>query len=364
MIWIHERTPSIAVKTGRKSDLIAINSQQAPELVSQARLRQAQNLRRHFSSPHIRLKTPHYSSIHSGTTARRVASLMAPASTILEPSFDLCSHFEEAAASYEGSSGVMKAAASHLLTIGPPLTARSVILDNAAGPGIVTGEILRLPQFITAWGSPNRLPRIHATDYSPAMIRALEARARRENWPEDVVKADVMDSMDLGQFPDNVFTHAYMVAAIFIVADPVKAVAEMKRTLNPGGVVLVTSFERQGFLEIFQNAQKAVRPDTPVWNGPLPVEWLTEGKLRSVMESGGFERATVEIQRFAVWADGRDWSQPGMNLLTEAFTRLITNGWSNEDRTNFVKKLGEDLASEQVKGKPFEMKGFVALATK
>lgn len=338
----------------------------APELISQAVFVKRTRGKKSPSSSHdlfshlkVR-KNPPLPFIHSGTHR---ASVMAPASTI-ESTFDLTSHFEEAAALYEDSSDGMKEAASHLLTVGPPLTADSVILDNAAGPGIVTGTILRLPQFIAAWGSSDQLPRIHATDYSPAMIRALEARARREGWPEGVVKTDVMDSMDLGKFPDNLFTHAYMAAAIFMIPDPVRAVAEMKRTLKPGGVSLVTSFEKQGFLEIFQNAQKAVRPDAPVWDGPLPAEWLTEGKLRTVMEGGGFEKANVEIQRFTTWSRGRDWSQPGMHLLREAFTTSITNGWSEEDRASFVNKLGEDLASEQVRSKRFVMKLFVAHATK
>lgn len=71
--------------------------------------------------------------------------------------------------------------------------------------------------------------------------------------------------------------------------DPIKAVAEMKRTLQPGGTALVTSFEKQEFLEIFHQVQQAVRPDVELWKGPLPAEWLTEGKLREVMVGGGFE---------------------------------------------------------------------------
>jgi hypothetical protein len=81
------------------------------------------------------------------------------------------SHFERAASSYEDASAATKDVARHLLTLSPPLTS-SVIQDVASGR-IVTGEILKLPQFVN--GDPAQAPAIHATDYSAAMLRALES---------------------------------------------------------------------------------------------------------------------------------------------------------------------------------------------
>ncbi len=197
------------------------------------------------------------------------------------------------------------------------------------------------------------------------MIRALEARAKREAWPENgVVKAQVMDSADLSGFRDDMFTHAYMAAAIFLVPDPAKAAAEIKRTLKPGGVALVTSFRKQGIWEVFQDAQKAIRPDVPAWQGPMPGEWSTEGKLRAVMESGGFEAAKVEIRRHSSGVVGEEWSKPASALLREAFTKSITNGWSEEEEGRFAEKLMEDLESERVKSRSYEMKVWVAVARK
>ena len=273
--------------------------------------------------------------------------------------FDVSSHFEKVASTYEHTSAVMKEIAGQLLTLSPTLASDSIVLDNAAGPGIVTGEILRLPQF-----KEGNYPIIHATDNSSAMIRALEARAVRESWPNNIVKSHVMDSMDLSTFPDNMFTHIYMVAAIFIIPEPLKAIAEIKRTLKLDGVALVTSFEKQGFIEVFQDVQQAIRPGSPIWKGPMPEEWLKEEKLRAVMTGGGFEGDKVEIQRFGTWMKGEQWSTPGLMLLTEAFTKSVTIGWSEEERARFEEKLKEDLASETVKSKSYEMKGFVAVARK
>lgn len=272
---------------------------------------------------------------------------------------DVSSHFEKVASTYEHTSAVMKEIAGQLLNLSPTLTSDSVVLDNAAGPGIVTGEVLRLPQF-----KEGNYPTIHATDNSPAMIRALEARAIRESWPKDVVKSQVMDSMDLSPFPDNMFTHIYMAAAIFMVPEPFKAIAEIKRTLKPDGVALVTSFEKQGFNEVFQNVQQAIRPDLPIWKGLMPEEWLKEEKLRDVMEGGGFEGDKVEIQRFGAWMKGEQFSEPAMVMTAEAFTKSVTNGWSEEETARFEEKLKEDLANESVKSKSYELKVFVAIARK
>jgi ubiquinone/menaquinone biosynthesis C-methylase UbiE len=311
-----------------------------------------------YQSHHVPLRSYH----HRPSIIQAVK--MAPSSqTTIIPDFDASAHFERVASSYEDTSAVMKDMASQLLTLSPPLTPHSVILDNAAGPGTVTGEILRLTQFAQQQQGANH-PTIHATDSSSAMIRALEARAAREDWPSGVVKSHVMDSMDLGEFPDDTFTHTYMAAAIFIVPDPLKAIAEIKRTLQPGGVALVTSFEKQEFLQIFQDAQRAIRPDEAMWKGPLPDEWLTEGKLRSVMEGGGFEVEKVEIQRFSAWARGEEWAKSASKLLIEGFTRSITGGWSEEEKGRFEEKLNADLQSEGVKGRRYEMKCFVALARK
>jgi ubiquinone/menaquinone biosynthesis C-methylase UbiE len=196
------------------------------------------------------------------------------------------------------------------------------------------------------------------------MVRALEARAKRDAWPEGTVKAQVMDSTDLSAFPDDIFSHTYMAAAIFIVPDPVKAIAEIRRTLKPGGVALVTSFEKHGFLEIFQDAQRAVRPEFPVWKGPLPEEWLTEGKLRSVVEQGGFEKDKVEIKRYSSWMKGEEWTSPTTALFRELFTRAITEGWTDGARAEFEERLVRDLESQRVKETMYEMKVFVAVTRK
>lgn len=282
---------------------------------------------------------------------------ITPADT--KPAFDMSSHFDRAASNYDTTSAVMKEVAAHLLTLSPPLTSRSIVHDNAAGPGIVTGEILSLPQFTN--GKP---PTIHATDYSAAMIGALHDRAKREGWAQSALHAHTMDSMDLRAFAANTFTHTYMAAAIFVIPDPVKAIREIYRTLAPNGVALVTTFEKQGFLSIFHDVQRAIRPDSPLWTGPLPAEWMTESKLRDVMQAGGFQADRVEVKRHTAWISGAHWSQPGTASLREMFVGLITSGWTEGDRARFEKKFQEEVDSSRVKNAKYDMRIFVAVAKK
>jgi hypothetical protein len=126
----------------------------------------------------------------------------------------------------------------------------------------------------------------------------------------------------------------------------------------------VTSFEKHGFLEIFQDAQRAVLPELPVWKGPLPEELLTEGKLRSVVEQGGFEKDKVEIKWYSSWMNGEEWKNPTTALFRELFTRAITEGWTDGARAEFEERLVRDLESQRVKETMYEMKVFVAVARK
>jgi ubiquinone/menaquinone biosynthesis C-methylase UbiE len=113
-------------------------------------------------------------------------------------------HFEKVAQTYEkDGQGLQNAMCRTLLSmtaeLNHPVTKSSVVLDNASGPGILTGELLKQCQ-------PNEVPELHAADFSAAMIRVLDAKG----WGEKHgVKAAVMDAQDL-QYPEAMFTHVFM----------------------------------------------------------------------------------------------------------------------------------------------------------
>jgi ubiquinone/menaquinone biosynthesis C-methylase UbiE len=274
--------------------------------------------------------------------------------------FDTEAHFERVASTYESSAVVMKDIASQLLHLPPQVTSSSVIHDNACGPGIVTGQILSLPEFADG----KQLPKIHATDISAAMIRALMSRAVRDAWPHGVVKAEAMDSMDLCGIKSETFTHSYMAAAIFIVPDATEALKEVWRTLKPGGVAFVTSFEDLEYMEIFRDANKAVRSEAAPLKSPFSEEWSTEKKLRDVVEGGGFESGNVEIRRITAGMRGADLASPGGAAFVETFAKGISKEWAEEEQVAFERKVKEDLQSERVKNRTYVFKVMVAVAKK
>jgi ubiquinone/menaquinone biosynthesis C-methylase UbiE len=270
--------------------------------------------------------------------------------------------FDNFAPSYESSSATMKDIARHLLTLCPSLTPQSVVLDNACGPGIVTGEILSLPAA--------RLPAaLHAADFSPKMIDMLRAKASGDHvdaqkWSN--VRAVVKDAQNLDGYANNMFSHSFTSFAIFIVPDPVKAVEEVYRTLQPdGGVAVITSWGMLGYASVFQRAAQAVRPDAPAYHGPISSEWLTEAKLRAVMVAGGFKPGDIEISSTSAPLEMSEFAHSAcMMQMTSCIAMQITRGWSDGDKASFHEQVRKELAGSVERRESVEMKAWVALARK
>lgn len=245
-----------------------------------------------------------------------------------------------------------------MLSLAPPLSSSSIVLDNACGPGIVTGEIFKLPLSM----QPEQ---IHAADFSPKMIQALKLKSRQpglqgSQWQS--VHTHILDAQDLGAFQDDMFTHSFMNFAVFMLPDPVKAACEIHRTLMPGkGTAVVTSWAELGYLYVFQNAQRSVRPDAPCFQGPISPEWMTETKLRSVLESGGFLSSNITITPLTAWLDMQEWSS-GLKTVTSSLKSLMTRGWTEEERDQFSANLEQgfkDAMNDRAK-----MEAWVAVARK
>ncbi len=89
------------------------------------------------------------------------------------------------------------------------------VLDLAAGRGALSRELA------------GRAGRMVAVDAAPRMVELL-----RRDLP--AVESHLMDAAALG-FPDAAFDLVVAGFAVHIMADPVAAVAEVKRVLRPGG---------------------------------------------------------------------------------------------------------------------------------
>jgi len=269
----------------------------------------------------------------------------------------LNAHFEKVAQTYEqDGKGVQNTMCRTLLALSEefkhPITKSSVVLDNAAGPGIVTGELLKQ---IT----PSEVPELHAADFSPAMIKVLNAKGWSEKYG---VKAVVMDAQDL-KYPDEMFTHIFMNLGIFALPDPLKGTKQIFRTLKPGGITLVTTIRTVGWLPPFQIAQRRIKPDAPVFQGMVAPEWAKPEKIRTLLEEGGFNPESIEVRHTGVDMGMVQFasSQEGVAKMARD---MIVKGWTIDETAQFDKALQEELKAEADSNVHRELSIWIGIATK
>jgi hypothetical protein len=128
------------------------------------------------------------------------------------------------------------------------------------------------------------------------------------------LRARVMDGTNLSGNLDNRFMDTFTNFGILMCSDAEEGTAELYRTLRGGGgAAIITTWERFGYMHLFQEAQQVVKPDLPKFKELLPVEWLTKAKLKQVMEAEVFRKRTLKLHlaRFG-WirrCGGRGWKR-------------------------------------------------------
>lgn len=263
-------------------------------------------------------------------------------------------HYEIAAPTYESVNSFKKDISRDLLFLLPTLGSSSVIHDNACGPGIVTAEIQAL--FQSRSSVP---PKLHATDFSPAMISLLDSKATEGQW-SNVVTA-VMDAEKLG-FESDTFTHSITNFGIFLFPDPERSIKEIFRTLKPGGTAVVTSWATLSWLTMLQDVQRRVNPEAPTWEGPF-AGWMGSERLRKTMVAGGFDDKNIEVKRIETVLNG-DTRDAYLNAMRDAWTGRITENWNEQTRHHFQTALGVEYESIKREDRDMEVVTAVALAGK
>ena len=106
--------------------------------------------------------------------------------------------------------------------------AGETVLELGPGPGLFTIEAARRA------GPEGRLI---AVDIQPKMIAMVEQRIQEAGV--DNVETHVASAHDL-PFPDASLDRAFLVTVLSEIPDPPRALAELHRTLKPGGVLSIT----------------------------------------------------------------------------------------------------------------------------
>jgi len=152
----------------------------------------------------------------------------------------------------------------------------SRVLDVATGPGIIAAAALE--RGATAKG----------IDFAENMIAVA-----RKRYPG--VEFDVADATDL-QYDDGTFDAVVMGFALFMMAQPDKALDEAHRVLAPGGRVACTVWDWPvPGLDLFYSPMERFAPEEPVLGGDPPLFGVSDRDvLQALLAGAGFVDTAVE----------------------------------------------------------------------
>ncbi|KAK0122030.1 hypothetical protein ONS95_010295 [Cadophora gregata] len=193
-----------------------------------------------------------------------------------------------------------------VLSISPPITDASYILDNACGPGIVSEKIkVRHPN-----------ARIMAADLSPAMIEEVTHRITTEGWKD--METDMLDARNLSSLTDNTFTHVFTNFGLPVPGDTGssnKVISEIFRVLKPGGVGSVSTWADRVWLTAFYNTALWVRPnEKPQTLMALEPDVLRGSWLATKLEDGGFGN-NIEVKLCATYTMASSLDELADNMM-------------------------------------------------
>jgi len=211
--------------------------------------------------------------------------------------------WDRAVADYERFWSRQLAPAHALLLRHADLTPGDDVIDVACGTGMITlpaaasvaypGPATGAAAAIPVGG--HRSGDVTATDLSPAMVAAVEARARWAGLTN--IRSVRCGAEELAV--DGPFDRALCSLGLMYVPDPMRAVAEMHRVLRPGGRIAVSVWgerRRCGWAELFGVVERRVASDVC----PLFFALGAPGALTSLLRKAGFvdigdERLSTEL---------------------------------------------------------------------
>ncbi|KAK1139294.1 hypothetical protein N8T08_001140 [Aspergillus melleus] len=172
-----------------------------------------------------------------------------------------------------------------------------VILDNACGTGIIARFLRQKVD-----GETQKSWRLTCGDFSEMMIEVTKVTIETEGWVN--AEAKLVNAQDTG-LPSGEFTHVFAGFAFTTFPDPIAAVKECFRVLQPGGIVGSSTWNSTNWIGITKAAIERMPPGSLTF--PSPKEflaifnegWDSESYVRSQFEQEGFEDVnTTTVTRY------------------------------------------------------------------
>jgi ubiquinone/menaquinone biosynthesis C-methylase UbiE len=151
---------------------------------------------------------------------------------------------------------------------------RGMVLEVGAGTG------LNLSRYTAQ-------ARVVALEPEPTMARKAAARARKARSPAVVLRG-VAEALP---FPDGTFDAVVACYVLCSVADPTRAISELRRVLRPGGEIRVYEHVRSAHHR-WARVQDAV---TPLWRR-VGCNCHPNRDTAALLRAGGFD---VDVRRFS-----------------------------------------------------------------
>ncbi|ESU09526.1 hypothetical protein FGSG_03671 [Fusarium graminearum PH-1] len=238
------------------------------------------------------------------------------------------------------------------LNLLPPFKSTDLIHDNACGAGVVSQAIMaKIPP--SAEGLC-----IQATDINPQFVTGCEQMAKLNRWPLD---AHVMDArvsfnpimlknavlimdQDL-DFSTNHFSHSFNNFAFHSMDVARHGLKEVHRTLKPGGMAMVSTWNEMPHTDALKHANRRTRGE----NAPLPMLLqdmsFEEEHMRKALQDAGFDPEKTKIYHkdaSVTIPDLRRWAQ-----LAWSYLGVLPTGWLHEDEEKWEEAL-DDIVEQLV----------------
>lgn len=245
-------------------------------------------------------------------------------------------------------------AAAALDFIDLPTGTGILIHDNASGPGTATSAILERYKAANL-----AAPSIVATDYTPAMIDALNtARNSNEAVSWESVQAQVQDSQAL-DFSSDTFDLSFCNVSIANFGKPLLALQEMYRTLKPGGTAVVTNWKLFGTANLIAAARTRLRggeaAKAPAIAGP---EFMQERHIAETMQQAGWSGSAITTHAVKFVASDDDDLEGALRFLTDGYRQSAT------DKATWEKVAKETIEDVKSREGGIVCEGWVVVAVK
>jgi SAM-dependent methyltransferase len=233
-----------------------------------------------------------------------------------------------------------------------PVAKGSVVHDNAAGPGIAASVLVdRL--------AADGLPQILVTDNVPPMVQA--AQDSFTSLPQ--IESKILDSQNLEGIPDEHFTHSILNFSVYTLADPVKGVKEIHRTLQPDGLAVISCWKRFGVGGLIHAAQALVRPDLPPLKMPHP-EFFEPGVLEKTTVEAGFDSSKFKLVEDSIIVSGPELEDGLKKFMLGDLMRPARAGYTSDEERRWPEAVDEVLKKEVETYGGVKFESWVLLAQK